>query len=94
MKTIFKYDLAASGGQLFYLPIGSRIIHFATQHGVPRMWVEHDIDGPREFRNLQIFATGQEMPKVLAVHLGTWISELGNLVLHLYELPLPADTNP
>lgn len=80
-KTVLKWPVV--GKPWIDLPVGAVIVHFATQEGVPTIWVETDAyPAGRERRYLAIFGTGMVVPDG-AVHRGTCLD--GIYVWHLYE---------
>lgn len=67
------------------LPLGSRVVAFQLQEGVPTMWIDHDLDEPCVAYTFQLFGTGHAIPAV-GEYQGTIQMFDGKLVLHLYLL--------
>ena len=86
MRTIYKYPLMY-GPQHIALNAGAEIIHVAEQYGIMNMWVLLDQNKPSEQRLFSIVGTGQFVEDS-AKYIGTFQQAGGDLVWHLFELPI------
>lgn len=93
MITVWKYlpddTVADDGGWRVSIPRGGQIVHVATQHERPCMWILVDTDQPLEERLFRAYGTGHPVahePGGDMQHAGTWLLEGGALVLHLFEV--------
>lgn len=84
---VYKYELLGGRSVIYNLPINAEVLHVQAQHGVPQMWVKVDPGLREEQRHFGVFPTGDDIPDG-AVHRGTFQLDDGNLVFHLFELPL------
>ena len=82
MRIIHKYQLEL-GDQTIELPKDSKIVYVGQQYGSLKMWVDHDIDMPKERRVFTIFGTGHPIPDGVT-YIGTVPCD--PFVWHVYEL--------
>ena len=90
-KTIWKYALDPMRTESIEMPIGSKILHVAGQHGLVCFWAEipeRPEDGPSESRTFFVTGTGHPLPNGESVvqHVGTAFTQIGALVWHVYEV--------
>ena len=88
MKRIFKYAIPIQDYIEKMMPRGARILHFATQNGIPFLWVmiedclKEDLQ-PYRFR---IFGTGHKIENDKDLkYIGTVLVLDDGLVWHLFQ---------
>lgn len=91
MRTVWKDSLRIDAmsvqfTQVIRMPVGSKLVHMAEQHGHISLWFEVDDDRPIVARNFQIFGTGNGPIRDYLAYCGTAILHEGRLVLHVYEV--------
>lgn len=89
MRTIYKYQIDPEMPMpvTFTLPSDAIVVHVATEKTGSveervSLWIEHDLDSPREERTFTLVGTGHNIPAG-ATYVGTAI--MPPFVLHVYE---------
>ena len=85
--TIYKYDIPLEGEFYIKMPRDAGLLHAAVQHGHPRLWVRVTPSNPIVRRRFILIGTGQPAPNQYeqsGKHLGTFMLNGGDLVLHLF----------
>lgn len=90
MKRLFKYELQERGIAIVEMPAGAKLLHVADQCGAAQLWAEVDDQRKLEARRIAVLYTGFDGVPEGAVYVGTAISNGGNIVRHVYEVPSPA----
>jgi hypothetical protein len=85
MKTIWKYQLETTGTQYFEMPLMANVIHVSEQDGTLMLWATVEEDAPRELRTFYVRGTGQPLTGEEHIHLGTVVTNGGQLVWHVFE---------
>ena len=89
-KRIYKYELGNDEFQLIDMPINSKILCVQLQRGIPHIWVEVDeqyrSEGnfPLVGRQIYTVFTGDIIPSDAERYIGTYQSEEGFIVYHVY----------
>lgn len=90
IRTVWKFPLR-SLENVVALPKGAQLLHVGPDarskdayYGA--LWAEiPETDAETVDRTFLVFGTGQAMPMVHLVHVGSFISEGGRFVWHVYE---------
>lgn len=83
--TIWKYEIPIDDEIMIKMPMGARVLAVQVQRGVPRLWVLVDPLEPVHVRTFYVVGTGNQMPDDPCVHVGTFQTQSGLLVWHLFE---------
>ena len=83
--TIWKYPLEITGSQEVVLPQGARILCVQVQHDVPCLWALVNPDEPSIPRRIYIFGTGHVAPVSAEGYIGTFQTNEGQFVGHVFE---------
>ena len=87
-RQIWKYTMALGSTEL-ELPMGAEIVHVASQHDTPCIWVLVDINAEKEIRTFEWYGTGQSIfTPDNRNYVGTIQLAEGTLVYHLFEIIL------
>lgn len=80
-KFVIPYD-----GVGIQMPMASRILSVAMQHGNMCLWAQVNPDVDKEFRLIRLFGTGQNIPSDRKlIYIGTILAQDGLFVWHVYE---------
>lgn len=90
MKTIHKYPLRPSDSTLLSIPEGAQVLCVQVQHDQPYIWVLVESDRHPESRLFRMVGTGHPMPEEVKEYIGSFQLLGGNLVFHLFEIPIIA----
>ncbi|MBX3579959.1 MAG: hypothetical protein KF723_22375 [Rhizobiaceae bacterium] len=85
--TIWKFPLKITDVQDVEMPIGSRILSVAEQHGVICLWalVNPHPEAGKAVRRITIVGTGYPVPHgYTADYIGTVLTSGGDLVWHVF----------
>jgi len=89
MRTVWKFPFEIDDLVTLELPAGAKILHVASQiSGLACVWVLADPGAAPETRRFRLAGTGHpidEDPATLK-YVGTWLTERGALVWHLFEI--------
>lgn len=84
-RVIHKYPLNGPSVQI-HMPVGAEILHIEEQHGKPCIWALHDQDEPLgKLRYFDTYGTGHVIPTNKSSYVGTFLSEGGQFVWHVFE---------
>lgn len=83
---VLKYILTNAEGTEVEMPKRAKIIHFASQHGMPYIWALVNPEAPKEIRKFKVYGTGHEINDKIISHIGTVLVAGGNLVFHAFEI--------
>lgn len=87
MSTVWKWEVG-HGFNEFDMPVSAKIRHAdSLDLDSFSIWAEVNPTAPTERRAFQFFGTGQPIPKGL-VYVATSILMGGQIVWHLYEIPV------
>lgn len=85
-KVIWKFDLDLDREFTIELPKGAQILKIDTQLGAGRMWALVDSTAATELRKFEIHGTGNPFDATNREYIGSWITNVGNYVWHLFEV--------
>ncbi len=85
MKTIYKYKVYPTDDFDLLLPKGAYILCVQTQDGEPFIWAMVDTEAPKEIRKFVLRGTGNTLPELPLVYIGTFQIRNDLLVFHLFE---------
>ena len=86
MTQIWKYPIEISDVQHVTMPPGAVDLSVQMQHGRPCIWAEVDSDTTeQELRRFVMYGTGQSMRQDHGRFIGTFQTNAGAFVFHLYE---------
>ena len=85
MRTIWKYNFEITDVLAIEMPRGAEIIHIDTQSDVPSLWALVDPEAGKEGRRFRIFGTGHPIDSSTLSYLGTFQTNGGQLVFHVFE---------
>ena len=84
--TIWKFQFEIGDIVRIDMPVGAKVLHVESQHGVPCMWALVDPHSPTQARDFRIFGTGHHIDSSmleLLTHVATF--QQGSFVWHLFE---------
>jgi len=84
-KVIWKYELGGAHS-IIQMPREAKVLHVEVQRGVPCLWVECEPDAPKEYRAFAVIGTGHPFNDKGFEYVGTYLSEGGHFVFHVYEV--------
>lgn len=90
---IYKYPLEITDIQYIAMPVDSRILSVGNQYGNVTLWAKVATEDqgatPMSLVRIGIFGTGNILPDDLAgaIFIGTVITENGQLIWHVWEMP-------
>ena len=84
-RTIWKFPIGP-GEFTLRMPVVSTILHVATQHGDPFMWVLVNTTAPEKERRFVVHGTGHDVMVGSLKHIGTFLVESDALVFHVFEV--------
>jgi len=91
VRTIWKHVIPAKAVFMevwLPIPVAARFIHCAPQFGEVALWFEvPDTEGSTANRGYRLYGTGQPIDERFT-YVGTALMHNGELVLHVYEVPL------
>jgi len=82
--TVWKFQIPISDTPQIEMPQGAQILHAAMQYNQPCIWARVDPTAPIETRYFNLRGTGH--PNADGEHIGSMLTDNGQLVLHLFEL--------
>jgi hypothetical protein len=85
MKTIWKFRIGLADKQVVLMPVNSKILHVAVQHGKICLWAEVSDAENRELRTIAIYGTGHTLPDNTGRYIGTFLMHDDTLVFHAYD---------
>jgi hypothetical protein len=83
MMKIFKYEVPIVDDFALLMPSGAEVLAFQVQRGVPCIWARVDERADLVQRNFHVIGTGNPMPDVQMVYIGT--VQMPPFVWHLFE---------
>ena len=85
-KRVLRYEVPVDGESHLIPTEWYHVVHVDTRNPeIVEIWAE-DIEGEtHKGVCVQVFGTGHEIP-ITALHLGSVVTDSGNLVWHLYEV--------
>jgi len=84
MKTIWKYTLDVTTLQLIEIPSDFEVLSVQCQNNVPCVWIIVDPDSEKIGRLFEIKGTGHELEDKKRTFLGTFQTEVFDLVFHVF----------
>jgi hypothetical protein len=84
-RTIWRFPIPAKSEFELELPQGARVVHVGCKDDAPDMWVLLDKDAEPELRGFLVLATGERVPDRSRDYLGTFFTDDGQLVWHLFD---------
>ena len=88
MKSVWKFPFSVGVDFTIDMPIGSEIIHVASQHETPCLWAIIDADRTEEgsnTRTFSVFGTGHIIYGDALKYCGTFFLLGGSFIGHLFE---------
>ena len=83
MQTIWKYPLDIRTEIM--IPTGAKILCVHVQNDRPCLWAQVDPKAVKEKRTFKIYGTGHEMFDACGTYVGTFMTDGGAFVWHVYE---------
>lgn len=87
MRVVWKFPLELKPHNDVLMPKGARVVHVASQHGVPCLWALCDPNAAKVHRRFGIVATGMAFDEREARYVGTFMLQGGEFVGHVVEPP-------
>lgn len=84
---VLKYTLHERGTAVLDLPRGAQILSVDDQCGALQLWMLVRSGVPKEARRILVAFTGFDDVPSTAVFIGTALSDGGNIVRHVFEVP-------
>lgn len=86
MRTVHKYPLAGGTGEhVIPMPAGALLLTIQLQGGMPCLWALIDTERELVKRHLTIVGTGWEMQPQPGRYVGTFQTEGGRFVWHVFD---------
>jgi hypothetical protein len=83
--TIWKYQLKMTDEQIVEMPSDGYPLCVQVQGGVPCLWaMVNPLSAPAP-KTIEIFGTGHTMPRSNRIYVGTFQTNGGRLVWHVFE---------
>ena len=82
MKTIWKFELETTDRQTISMPKDALILNINTQGDIPVLYALVNTDNKVEYRIIEIFGTGHEIPNGI-IYLGTY--SIQSMVWHVFD---------
>jgi hypothetical protein len=84
-KTIWKYAIPIQGRFEVEMPAGADVLSVQVQHDEPQIWAAVDPGSPRVTYGFYIHGTGHPINPKAGRFIGTFQTNGGRLVWHLFE---------
>lgn len=81
---VWKYELKHSVLQKLELPVGYKLLDVQVQRGIPCLWVLVDPKADKTPIFIRILGTGEETEHPLKEYAGTFQTNGGDLVFHVF----------
>ncbi len=86
-QVIWKFPLEVADGQMIEMPAHAKILHVQMQDGKPCLWAYCDPEQPKQPRLIRTIGTGHPIPDESLTYIGTYQTDGGRLVWHVFEVP-------
>lgn len=83
--TIWKYEIPIADLVEICMPEGAVVLHAGVQHDIPVMWARVDPAARMVVRKFRVAGTGHALEPEVGEHLGTFLLNGGQLVVHVFE---------
>lgn len=87
MKQVWKYEFTITDAVQLQMPIGAKILSVQLQGDLPCLWALVDPSEPTKKRYFRIFGTGHNIDLDDSHYIGTFMTDVGALVWHMFEVP-------
>ncbi len=87
MSVVHQFRVKHQGVTVVQMPRGAVVLHAASQHDRVMLWSQVDQHAPVEDRTFLSLYTGFDEVPSNAIYIGTTITDGGDFVTHVYEVP-------
>jgi hypothetical protein len=82
---IWKWALTPENPNIIEVPMYAQFLAVQIQHDMPQIWALVDENQPKKARTIMIYGTGKALPNKPGDYIGTFQTDGGTFVWHVFE---------